>query len=66
MLLLKCLLIIQELPESSSKEAFEELKSIYLFHVNHAHQANDPFIPASSIKGKLRAMQVRPSMVLES
>jgi hypothetical protein len=64
-LLLKCLLIIQVLPEAALEEAAEELEGIARFYSNRLPQANLPIIPASSIKGKLRATQVRPPIVLE-
>lgn len=65
MLLLKCLLIIQTLPESALEEASEELEGIYRFYMNRLPQVNIPIIPASSIRGKSRAMHVRPPIVLE-
>jgi len=65
MLLLKCLLISQTLPESALEEASEELEGIYRFYMNRIPQVNIPMIPASSIRGKLNAMQVRPPIVLE-
>lgn len=64
-LLLKCLLIIQALPESALEEAAEELEGISRFYANRLPQVNLPIIPASSIKGKLKATQVRPPIVLE-
>jgi hypothetical protein len=65
MLLLKCLLIIQALPEAALEEACEELEGISQFYENRLSQVNLPTIPASSIRGKLRAMQIRPPIVLE-
>jgi hypothetical protein len=65
MLLLKCLLIIQTLPESALEEASEELEEIYRFYTNRLAQANLPVIPARTIKGKLKATQIRPPIVLE-
>lgn len=65
-LLLKCLLIIQTLPEAALKEASEELEEIYRFYTNRLPQVNIPTIPASSVRGKLRSTQVRPPIVLES
>jgi len=65
MLLLKCLLIIQTLPETALEEAAEELEGISRFYADLLPQVNLPIIPASSIKGKLRATQVRPPIVLE-
>jgi len=65
MLLLKCLLIIQTLPEAALEEASEELEGIYRFYMNRLSQVNTPTIPVSSIKGKLRSTQVRPPIVLE-
>lgn len=64
-LLLKCLRIIQTLPEAALKEAAEELEGIYRFYADRQPQINMPTIPASSIRGKLRATQVRPPIVLE-
>lgn len=65
MLLLKCLLIIQKLPESALEEASEELEGIYRFYTSRLPQVNVPMIPVSSIRGRLNAMQVRPPIVLE-
>lgn len=65
MLLLKCLLIIKTLPEIALKEAAEELEGISHFYANCLPQVNLPMIPASSIKGRLRATEVRPPIVLE-
>lgn len=65
MLLVKCLLILQMLPENALEEAYEELKGISRFYANRLPQINSLMIPASSIKGKLRATQVRPPIVLE-
>ena len=65
MLLLKCLIIIQTLPEAALEEASEELERISRFYSNRLLQVNLPVIPAGSIKGKLRATQVRPPIVLE-
>ena len=64
-LLLKCLLIIQTLPEAALEEAAEELEWISRFYTERLSQINVPTIPASSIRGKLRATQVRPPIVLE-
>ncbi|MES1023868.1 hypothetical protein ABN584_13325 [Gloeocapsa sp. BRSZ] len=66
MLLLKCLLIIQTLSETALEEAAEELEEISRFHANRLPQANSPMIHGSGIKGKLRATQLRPPIVLES
>jgi len=63
--LLKCLLIIQTLPEAALEEAAEELEGIYRFYADRLPQINIPTIPVSSIRGKLRATQVRPPIVLE-
>jgi hypothetical protein len=65
LLLLKCLLIIQTLPEAALEEVSEELEGISHFYTNRLSQINLPSIPASSITGKLRATQVRPPIVLE-
>lgn len=65
MLLLKCLLIIQTLSETALEEVAEELEGISRFYANRLPQVNLPMVPASSIKGKLRATQVRPPIVLE-
>ncbi len=64
-LLVKCLLIIQTLPEAALEETAEELEGISCFYANRPPQVNSPLIPASSIKGKLKATQVRPPIVLE-
>lgn len=65
MLFLKCLLIIQNLPEAALEEACEELEGISHFHKNRLPQTSITTIPASSIRGKLRATKVRPPIVLE-
>jgi hypothetical protein len=64
-LLLKCLLIIQTLPQAALEEACEELEGIAHFYKNRLSQVNLPPIPVSSIRGKLRATQIRPPIVLE-
>jgi hypothetical protein len=64
-LLLKCLLIIQSLPETALEEAVEDLEGISRFYLNRLSQVNLPMIPSNSIKGKLRATEVRPPFVLE-
>lgn len=64
-LLLRCLLIIQALPEGALEEASEELEGIYRFYANRLPKSNEIMIPASSIRGTLSAMQVRPPIVLE-
>lgn len=66
MLLLKCLVIIQSLPETALQETVEELEGISCFYSNRSPQVNLPMISTNSIKGKLRAAQVRPPIVLES
>jgi hypothetical protein len=65
-LLLKCLLIIQVLPEDSLEEAFEELVGINRFYKNRIPHVNTPMISDGNIRGKLNATQVRPPLVLES
>jgi hypothetical protein len=65
-LILKCLLIIQTLPEAALEETAHELEGIYHFYKDRQTQINLPEIPSSKIKGKLKAMQVRPPIVLES
>ncbi|MGB3519190.1 MAG: hypothetical protein WBA43_22245 [Elainellaceae cyanobacterium] len=64
-LMLKCLLIIQALPKAALEETYEELEEIYRFYSDRLSQAETPMIPASSLKGTLRAVQVRPPIVLE-
>ncbi|MCL1467378.1 hypothetical protein [Argonema galeatum] len=65
MALLKCLVILQSLPEAALEEAADELKGIADFYSDRFSQANLPIIPASSIKGKLRSVQISPPIVLE-
>jgi hypothetical protein len=65
-LLLKCLFLIQSLPETALQEAAEELEEISHFYANRSPQSSVPTIPVSRIRGKLRAIQVRPPIVLES
>ncbi|MEQ8469521.1 hypothetical protein [Coleofasciculus sp. E1-EBD-02] len=63
--LLKCLLILQSLPESALEEAAEELQGIADFYSDRFSQANLSTIPASRVKGKLKSAQVRPPIVVE-
>ncbi|MDG3496249.1 hypothetical protein FEV09_17020 [Pseudanabaena catenata USMAC16] len=65
-LLLKCLLMIKALPEAALEETVEELESISRFYANRFPQSSLPVIPASTIKGKLKQVQVRPTITLES
>ena len=65
-LLVKCLLIIQALPEAALEEASEELEDIYHFHSNRLPQTSTTMIPASTIRSRLNTMQVRPPIVLET
>jgi hypothetical protein len=65
MLLIKCLLIIQTLPEAALEEATEKLEGISCFYANRLPKVNLHTIPASSIKGKLKPTQVRPPIILE-
>lgn len=63
--LLTCLLILQFLPEAALEEAAENLKEIAEFYADRSPQASLPNISTSSIKGKIKSTQVRPSIVLE-
>jgi hypothetical protein len=63
--LLKCLVMIQSLPEAGLEEAVEGLERVADFYTERSTEANVPTIPASSIRGKIRAAQVRPPIVLE-
>jgi hypothetical protein len=65
MLLLKCLLIVRDLPKSALEETAEELEEIYRFHINRSSQDNVFAATADTIKGKLGDVQVRPPIVLE-
>ena len=62
---LKCLVYLQSLPEAALEEAADELEKIADFYSNRFPEPNLPTIPASTIKGKLKAAQVRPPIVLE-
>jgi hypothetical protein len=64
--LLKCLLILQSMPEIAVGEAAERLERIAEFYSNRSPQENLPAISASTIKGKLRSVQIRPPIILES
>lgn len=64
-LLIKCLLMIQALPEVALEEALDELEGIHRFYINRRPHANATMIPASTIRGTLDAKQVRPPIVLE-
>jgi len=63
--LLKCLLILQSLPESALEEAADDLEKVADFYSDRFPQANLPPIPSSSIKGRLKSARVRPPIVLE-
>ncbi len=65
-LLLRCLLIIQALPEVALEEASGELEGIFNFHASRLNQTVSPKISSGSIKGKLKAIQVRPPITLEA
>ncbi len=65
-LLLKCLLILQALPEIALEEAAENLEGIADFYRDRSPQASLPNIPTGTIKGRLKSAQVRPPIVLES
>jgi hypothetical protein len=65
LLLLKCLLILQALPEPALEEATEDLEGIARFYSNRLPKADVSTLPASRVNGQLRATQVRPPIVLE-
>lgn len=65
-LLIKCFLALQTLPEVALQEAYEELEGISSFYRGRSPRSALPTISESSIKGKLRVPQVRPTIVLES
>jgi hypothetical protein len=65
MLLLKCLYILQSLPEVALKEAAENLEGIADFYTDYSPQASLPSISTSTIKGTLKSTQIRPPIVLE-
>ena len=64
--LLKCLLILQYLPQSALEEAADELERVADFYSNRSPQSSVSSIPASSVNGRLRSAHVRPPIVLES
>ncbi len=63
--LIKCLLILQSLPEDALDESVTQLENIASFYSNLSPEKIVPVIPASSIRGKLRAIQPVPPIVLE-
>lgn len=63
--LLKCLLILQSLPEVALEEAAGELKGIADFYADRAPQESLSILPASAIRGKLISAKIRPPIVLE-
>ncbi|CCI01507.1 conserved hypothetical protein [Microcystis aeruginosa PCC 9443] len=63
--LIKCLLILQSLPEDALDESVTQLEDIASFYSNLSPEKIVPVIPASSIRGKLRAIQPVPPIVLE-
>jgi hypothetical protein len=62
--LLKCLLILQSLPEIALEEAVGEIAEIANFHANRFPRSRLPAVPGSSIRGALRSAQIRPPIVL--
>ncbi|PSF37089.1 hypothetical protein C7H19_11660 [Aphanothece hegewaldii CCALA 016] len=64
-MLLKCLVYLQSLPEFALEEATDKIQEIAHFYSDRLSQTNLPSISPSSIKGKLRSIQVRPPIVLE-
>lgn len=65
-LLLKCLLIIQNLPEAALDEASHELEGILLFYTDRISKTESLKISTGHIEGKLKAIQVRPPITLEA
>jgi len=63
--LIKCLLILQSLPEDALDESVTQLEDIASFYSNLSPEKIVPVIPASSIRGKLRAIQIRQPIILE-
>ena len=61
--LLKCLLILQTLPEATLEEAAEKLESIPRFYSNRLPEASVPALPPKLIKDKLASQQVRSPVV---
>jgi hypothetical protein len=59
------LLILQALPEEALDESVTQLEDIADFYSNRSPEKIVSVIPASSIRGKLRAIQTRPPIVLE-
>lgn len=64
--LLKCLLILQSLPESALEEAAKELEGIANFYSDYFPQVDLSTIPVNNIKGKLKSAKVRPPIILEA
>lgn len=65
-LLLKCLLIIQNLSESALEEASEALEAIAQFYSDRFPSINMSTISPHRIRGNLITTQVRPPLVLDS
>lgn len=63
--LLKCLLILQTLPQDALEEAAENLIEIADFYSDRLHQASLPTVPTHIVEGKLISTQIRPPIVLE-
>lgn len=63
--MIKCLSIIQFLSQEALEEAAIQLKEIAEFYSDRDPQTILPVIPASSIRGLLRATEVRPPIVFE-
>jgi len=61
---LKCQEILKNLPDVALLDAYEELSSISFWYAMSGLRV-DSTSPASSIKGKLRATETRPPIVLE-
>lgn len=61
--LLKCLLILQTLPEAALEEAAEKLEGIQRFYSNRLPETPVPTLPPKLIKDKLASKQARPTIV---
>lgn len=63
--ILKCLVILQSLPEAGLEEAVEGLERVSDFYTDRSVQVDLPTISPISIKGRIKSAQIRQPIVLE-
>lgn len=65
LLLLKCFMLIQDLPEEALKESLETLEEISEFYAERSTQNSLPTSQDTKIIGKITSTEVRSPIVLE-